>query len=64
VTPDIVVDNDPGAMHRGKDAQLDKGIEVILDRLRTAPPKAPDFGPSPDKTRKAWVKRYGKVDKP
>ncbi|MBW2533588.1 MAG: PDZ domain-containing protein, partial [Deltaproteobacteria bacterium] len=60
VTPDMVVDNDPAAMHRGEDAQLDKGIAVILDLLRKNPPQAPAFGPPPDKRRKTWVDKYGK----
>jgi len=64
VTPDIVVDNDPGAVHRGRDAQLAKGIEVVLARITRKPPHAPVWGPSPDKSKTAWVKKYGQTDKP
>ena len=35
VDPDIVVDNDPAKEFRGEDQQLDKGIEVILEELKT-----------------------------
>ncbi len=35
VEPDIVVDNDPAREFRGEDQQLDKGIDVILEELRT-----------------------------
>jgi len=40
--PDIVVDNDPAMEWSGKDQQLDKAIEVILDELKaSAKPKVP-----------------------
>lgn len=35
VEPDIFVDNDPAREFRGEDQQLDKGIEVILEELKT-----------------------------
>jgi tricorn protease len=35
VDPDIVIDNDPAREFRGEDQQLDKGIEVILEELKT-----------------------------
>lgn len=50
VDPDIVVDNNPAEAFRGKDAQLDKAIEVALDLIKKYPQKitpAPQF---PDKT--------------
>jgi len=28
--------------------QLDKTIEVTLERIKTEKPKVPDFGPAPD----------------
>ena len=34
-TPDIIVDNDPGREFAGIDDQLNRGIEVILEELRT-----------------------------
>jgi tricorn protease len=40
--PDIVVDNDPAMEWAGKDQQLDKAIEVILEEMKTSSkPKVP-----------------------
>jgi len=65
VHPDIEVDNDPAAMNRGEDAQLERGIAVILERLRSNPPRTPAFDKHPpDKRKKTWVERYGQTDKP
>ncbi len=47
VTPDIEVELDPAEMARGHDAQLQKGIEVILERIETDPPIAPTHPPFP-----------------
>jgi tricorn protease len=44
VDPDIEVDNSPADEYMGKDAQLDKAIEVILEELKTrkvVPPPPP-----------------------
>jgi tricorn protease len=49
VDPDIIVENDPAEAFSGKDAQLDKAIEVILKEIETYNEKIykhPDF---PDK---------------
>lgn len=46
--PDISVDISPQDYKDGKDVQLDKAIEVTLDRIKTEKPKVPDFGPGPD----------------
>src|SRR5262249_56327463 len=35
VDPDVVVDNDPAKEYAGVDEQLNKGIEVILEELKT-----------------------------
>jgi tricorn protease len=46
VEPDIVVDNDPAREYAGTDDQLNKGIEVILQELKTrekALPPVPPF---------------------
>jgi tricorn protease len=64
VQPDIEVDNDPAAMDRGVDAQLDRGIVVVLDLLKKNPPRTPDFEKKPDKRKKTWTDRYGQTDKP
>ena len=41
VTPDIEVELDPAEMARGYDAQLQKGIAIILERLESDPPIEP-----------------------
>jgi len=38
--PDILVDNDPASVMAGKDPQLEKAIEVILQQIRDNPPPA------------------------
>jgi tricorn protease len=47
VTPDIVVELDPAEMARGHDAQLHKGIEVLLEQIEADPPIAPTHPPIP-----------------
>lgn len=42
VEPDIYVDNDPYQEFTGTDQQLNKGIEVILEELKTKSKKMPD----------------------
>ena len=65
VHPDIVVDNDPAAMYRGQDAQLERAIVEIQAALAKHPPQRPDFDkPRPDKRKKTWVDRYGQTQKP
>jgi tricorn protease len=65
VYPDIVVDNDPAAVHRGVDAQLERGISEVLARIKKHPPRRPQFDKAPvDKRKKTWVDRYGQTDKP
>ncbi len=49
VEPDIVVDNDPAKEFRGEDQQLDKGIEVILEELKTKGRELPPIPPFPNK---------------
>ncbi len=49
VEPDIEVDDLPGDVMIGKDAQLDKGIEVIMQKIKEHPltlPKAPKLLPA------------------
>lgn len=45
VSPDIRVDNTPDQVWLGKDPQLDKAIEVIMEELRKNPPKRPKRPP-------------------
>lgn len=49
VDPDIVVDNDPAKEFRGEDQQLDKGIEVILEELKTKGRELPPIPPYPNR---------------
>ena len=50
VDPDIVVDNLPHATFEGKDAQLDKALEVLEEEIRQDPRPAPPHPPYPDKS--------------
>jgi len=46
VDPHIVVENNPAETFRGKDAQLDKAIEIVLEQMKTYPDaikKHPEF---------------------
>jgi tricorn protease len=45
VPPDIEVEQDPAAVAAGKDPQLDRAIEVVLDELATNPPPAAPVRP-------------------
>jgi len=47
--PDILIDNDPGSAVAGRDLQLEKAIEVILDRIQKNPLKFPERPPYPKK---------------
>ncbi len=49
VEPDIVVDNDPAREYAGIDEQLNKGIEVILEELKTKEVTLPQIPPFPIK---------------
>jgi tricorn protease len=49
VDPDIVQDNDPAKEFSGVDEQLNKGIEVILDLLKTQEKTVPPAPPYPKK---------------
>ena len=42
VKPDIEVDNLPEEAARGRDQQLEKGIETVLERIRENPPRLPE----------------------
>jgi tricorn protease len=52
MVPDIEVDNDPWKEYHGTDEQLNRGIEIILDLLRTdTKPKVPALPQFPDKKK-------------
>jgi tricorn protease len=50
VAPDIEVDNPPEAVLRGEDPQLERAIDVALQRLRTQPGTLPPRPADPVKT--------------
>jgi tricorn protease len=48
VPPDVEVEQDPAAVAAGKDPQLDRAIELVLEELeKSPPPKAPGVPPFP-----------------
>ncbi|MBI2417025.1 MAG: hypothetical protein HYV28_03845 [Ignavibacteriales bacterium] len=47
--PDILVDNDPASVMSGKDAQLEKAIEVLLKQVDDKPFNFPAPPPIPKK---------------
>jgi tricorn protease len=47
VTPDIIVELDPADMADGVDAQLQKGIEVLMEAIERDPPEPPEHPPFP-----------------
>ena len=51
VEPDIWVDTLPSDQARGKDPQLDKAIEVIMEQIRQNPPELPKVAPYPVKAK-------------
>lgn len=48
--PDIVIDNLPHSTFNGSDAQLDKAIEVLKEKIKEDPREVPDPPPFPDKS--------------
>jgi len=47
--PDVLVDNDPGSVMAGRDLQLEKAIEVMLDKIKKNPPTFPPVPAYPKK---------------
>ena len=50
VEPDIRIDNPPGAVMSGRDPQLEKAVEVLLEKIRRHPPR---LAPPP-----GWLPAY------
>lgn len=50
VSPDMEINNDPYKEYMGEDEQLNKAIEVILEKLKTESPKEPTIPAFPDKS--------------
>ena len=42
VKPDIEIDNSPEEVVKGRDPQLEKGIEVVLEKIKESPRKFPE----------------------
>jgi len=55
VVPDIEVQNMPGDVLQGKDAQLDAAIENVMKRIAEQPFELPSPPPYPDKSKKAGM---------
>ena len=51
VVPDIVVENAPGEVLAGRDAQLERAIEVLMPKIEKDPRQIPDPPPYPDKSK-------------
>ncbi|MCK5693518.1 MAG: PDZ domain-containing protein, partial [Bacteroidales bacterium] len=52
VAPDIDVEQTPADVIQGRDPQLEKAIEVVLEQLKQNPPKEPVRPPYPIRVRK------------
>ncbi|MBZ0255662.1 PDZ domain-containing protein [bacterium] len=50
VVPDIDVDNEPHQTFLGKDAQLEKAVEVLMEEIKNDPRPIPTPPPFPDKS--------------
>jgi len=51
VEPDITVENDPWKTYQGVDQQLNKAIEVILQKIKEEYQPLPDIPEAPDKSK-------------
>jgi len=56
VDPDIVIQNMPGDVAKGIDAQLDRAIQEVMRLHGEQPPVKPEFGPVRQRTRTAFEK--------
>jgi tricorn protease len=52
VAPDIEVEQTPAEVIAGRDPQLEKAIEVVLEQLKQNPPREPVRPPYPIRVRK------------
>jgi tricorn protease len=52
VDPDIEVENEPAAVIAGRDPQLERGIQEVLDRMKADPKRLPKRPADPVKTPK------------
>jgi tricorn protease len=52
VAPDVEVEQWPAAVAAGKDPQLEKAIEIVLDQLKKQPPQVLKRPPYPVRVKK------------
>ena len=52
VDPDIEVEYDPASWRAGRDPQLEKAVEVVMEELRKNPPPTHKKPPYPDYFKK------------
>ncbi len=57
VEPDHVVENDPAELLQGRDQQLEKAVEVVLERITADPPRLADRPPGPVKAAGERLRR-------
>jgi tricorn protease len=50
VDPDVVVENDVAALLQGRDPQLETGVQILLEQLRTDPRPLPTAPAAPDRS--------------
>jgi tricorn protease len=60
VEPDIVVQNEPGEVLAGRDAQLETALEFLTGRIASDPMPVPDEPPDfPDKSKESFAVSSG-----
>ncbi|HEV2852213.1 MAG TPA: hypothetical protein VHC97_05355 [Thermoanaerobaculia bacterium] len=52
VAPDVEVENSPADLVAGRDPQLEKAIEIVLEELKKNPPAKPQRPPYPIRVRR------------
>jgi tricorn protease len=52
ITPDFEVEMTPKLVIQGRDPQLEKAVEVVLEQLKQKPPKRPERPPYPERAKK------------
>ena len=48
VAPDVEIETDPKLWRAGRDPQLEKAVEIVMDELKRNPPKRPKRPAYPD----------------
>ncbi len=51
VDPDIVVENQPADLLRGRDAQLERAVRLLTEKIEADPQPVPDPPPYQDKSK-------------